>query len=65
MPQREFQITISPEGEVEVEIRGYKGKAACANIAALFEEMIGEVRSFQNTSEAYEPEETVRITQQH
>ena len=65
MPQREFEITIAPNGEVEIHIRGYKGKAACMNVAALFEKTIGEIKSVRETSEAYEPDEPVRAKQQH
>ena len=59
MPQREFDITIGPDGEVEVLVKGYKGKR-CLEIVKLFAEVVGEVKSEQRTSEFYEPEEQVR-----
>ncbi len=67
MPQRELEITIGPDGEVELHIKGYKGKVACRNIAAIFEKVVGEMKSVQDTSEAYEPDEVVRhnVDQQH
>jgi hypothetical protein len=65
MNQKEFAITITPEGRVEVHIQGYKGQAGCRSAAALMEKIIGHIDSRQETSEAYEPEETVRIEQRH
>jgi hypothetical protein len=65
MNQKEFAITITPEGQVEVHIQGYKGKAGCQSAAALMEKIIGHIDSRQETSEAYEPEEIVRIDQHH
>jgi hypothetical protein len=59
MAQREFDITIGPGGEVELHIKGYKGKA-CLEAAKLFEQIVGELQSRQETSEFYEPDEDVR-----
>ncbi len=66
MAQREFDITIGPSGEVNLHIRGYKGKS-CLEVVKLFEKIVGRVKSQQETSEFYEPEEEVRfhIDQQH
>jgi hypothetical protein len=59
MRQREFEITIGPEGSVEVHVKGYKGKG-CLEAIRLFEQMVGPVRDRRLTSEFYDPEEDVR-----
>lgn len=66
MPQREFEITIGKDGEVELRLKGFKGRA-CHDTAKLFEKIVGEIKSEQATVEAYEPEEQVqyRIDQRH
>jgi hypothetical protein len=66
MPQREFDIAISPEGNVELHVKGYKGKA-CLEAMRLFEKIVGELKSQRETSEFYEPDEQVRynIDQRH
>jgi hypothetical protein len=66
MPQREFEVTIGPDGTVEVYVKGYKGKG-CLEAAKIFQEIVGEMKSQQETSEFYEPEEQVqyRIDQRH
>jgi hypothetical protein len=66
MPQREFDITISADGSVELHVKGYKGKH-CLDAVKLFEQIVGEVKSQQVTSEFYEPAEHVRyhIDQKH
>jgi hypothetical protein len=60
MPQREFDITIEPDGSVELHVKGIKGKG-CMEVAKLFEQIVGEMKSQQQTSEFYEPEETVQF----
>ena len=66
MPQREFDITIGPDGNVELHVKGFKGKG-CLEAMKLFEQIVGEVKSQRATSEFYEPEELVsyRIDQRH
>lgn len=59
MRQREFEITIGPDGSVEVHVKGYKGKR-CLEAVKLFEQIVGETRSQQLTSEYYDPEEEVQ-----
>jgi len=59
MPQREFDITIEADGSVHLHVRGYKGKG-CHDAVKLFEQVVGEVKSQQATSEFYEPDEVVR-----
>src|ERR1022692_3565316 len=66
MPQREFEITIAPDGSVEVHVKGYKGKS-CLEAMKIFEQVVGEMKSQRETSEFYEPDEQVRfnIDQRH
>jgi hypothetical protein len=66
MPQREFDILISPKGEVELQVKGYKGKT-CLEAMRLFEQIVGELKSQNVTSEFYEPDEVVqyRLDQRH
>ncbi len=59
MPQREFDITIQPDGSVQVHVMGYKGKS-CLEAVKLFEQVVGVVKSQRETSEFYEPDEQVR-----
>lgn len=61
MPQREFDITIGPDGNVELHVKGFKGKS-CLEAMKLFEQIVGEVKAQRETSEFYEPEEQVRYT---
>jgi hypothetical protein len=60
MPQREFDITIAPDGGVEVHIKGYKGKS-CLEVMKMFEQVVGELKSRNETSEFYEPDEQVQL----
>lgn len=66
MPQREFDITIEPDGSVELQVKGYKGKS-CLEAMKVFAQLVGEVTSQRATSEFYEPEEQVqfRIEEKH
>lgn len=59
MPQREFDITIAPDGQVELHVKGFKGRR-CLEAIKLFEQIVGEMQSQQQTSEFYEPEEQVQ-----
>ena len=60
MAQREFEITIAPDGGVEVHIKGYKGKS-CLEVMKMFEHVVGELKSQNQTSEFYEPDEQVQL----
>jgi hypothetical protein len=66
MAQREFDITIGPDGNVELHVKGFKGRS-CLEAMKLFEKVVGELKSQRETSEFYEPEELVRynIDQRH
>lgn len=60
MPQREFDITINPDGSVEVHVQGFKGRT-CLEAIKAFEEMIGPLKHWSETSEFYEPGQDVQI----
>ena len=60
MAQREFEITIAPNGSVELHVKGFKGRS-CLEAMKLFEQIVGELRDQQLTSEFYEPEEQVQF----
>ena len=66
MPQREYEIIVGPDGNVELHIQGYKGKQ-CLEAVKMFAQIIGEIKSQRETSEFYEPEEELhfRIDQRH
>jgi len=59
MPQRELEITILADGQVELHVKGYKGRK-CLEVIKIFEQLVGEMKSQQQTNEFYEPEEQVR-----
>lgn len=59
MRQREFDITIAPNGDVELHVKGFKGKS-CVEAMKVFEKIVGELKSQRETSEFYEQEEEVR-----
>jgi hypothetical protein len=59
MQHREFDITIEPNGSVELHVKGFKGKS-CLEALKLFEQIVGEVKSRRETSEFYEPDEQVQ-----
>ena len=60
MAQRELEIVIGADGNVQVHVQGYKGKS-CLEAARFLEELIGRTESRQLTSEYYEPDEEVRF----
>ncbi len=59
MQEREFDITIAPDGSVELQVKGIKGKG-CLQVAKLFEQIVGEIKSQEVTTEFYEPDEQVQ-----
>lgn len=63
MPQREFDITIAPDGSVEIQVKGYKGKS-CLEAVKIFEQVVGEMKAQRETSEFYEPDEHVQFNQE-
>jgi hypothetical protein len=60
MKLREYDITISATGEVEIHLEGFRGKG-CLEALKLLESMIGETREVRPTSGYYEPEEDVEL----
>ena len=60
MGQRELEITIEADCTVRMHARGFKGKS-CTEAVKLFEQIVGELRSEEKTSEYYEPDELVRF----
>jgi len=60
MPSREFDITIAPDGNVELHVKGYKGKS-CLEVMKIFEQVVGEMKDRRETSEFYEPDEQVQL----
>jgi len=58
--RKELEITINPNGEVEIVTRGFKGKS-CLQAVAPFEQVLGELKRRELTSEYYEQEETKRV----
>jgi len=64
MPQREFEITIAPDGGVELHVKGYKGRS-CLEATKIFERIVGELRARRETSEFYEPDDRVQLNIDH
>lgn len=62
MPNREFDIVVAPDGQVDLKVSGYSGKR-CLEALELFRQIVGEVQSQTPTHEFYGPEEEVRIQQ--
>ena len=60
MPSRELDISISPDGHVEVHVQGYKGRS-CLDAVKLLEQIVGELKAQHETSEFYEPDEVVQF----
>jgi hypothetical protein len=56
MPEHEFDLTIGKNGDVELRVKGFKGRA-CFDALKVFEQLVGEMKLQQQSSEFYEPEE--------
>lgn len=54
-----MNITITPSGEIKVQIEGVKGKK-CLDFSKAFEESLGEVTDRKFTSEYYQEESVKR-----
>ena len=64
MVQRhELEITIKPSGEVEVDVKGLKGKA-CLEPIKFFEQTVGRVKAKRLTAEYYAPEPKAHLVDQ-
>ena len=55
--RKELEVTIKPDGEVEILTHGFKGKS-CLDAVAPFQAVLGELTHQEYTSEYYEREET-------
>ncbi|MHB1001345.1 MAG: DUF2997 domain-containing protein [Armatimonadota bacterium] len=58
--KHELEIEINAMGDVNVKVKGAKGKQ-CLQYVELFKS-IGEIKDTQVTSEIYEPEPGVQLT---
>lgn len=59
--RRELEISIAPDGTVQVHVKGMPGKQ-CLKIKEILEKSVGPLQSQQLTSEYYEPEDPARIS---
>jgi len=55
MSDKELEIVIQPNGDLEMTTHGIKGKR-CLDWARLVESLVGKLRSLEHTPEYYEPE---------
>lgn len=58
--KKDIIITIGPDGEVKLEVKGVPG-ADCLDLTKFLEDELGDVTDRQHTSEYYQEEEEVRI----
>jgi len=61
--RHELEIIILPSGEVQVDVKGLKGKA-CLEPMQIFEQTIGRIKTKRLTAEYYTPEPSVHIADQ-
>ncbi len=65
--KHELNISIGPDGNIEIEVKGVKG-ADCLAITKELEEALGVVRTREHTSEYYQQkqsqQEQVKITEE-
>jgi hypothetical protein len=59
--KRELEISIAPDGTVQVHVSGFPGKQ-CLKVKQLLEEVVGPLQSQRLTSEYYEPETETHIS---
>ncbi len=59
--RRDIEVTIAPDGTVQVHVSGMPGKQ-CLQIRELLEETLGPLQSQTLTSEYHAPEEPTRIS---
>ena len=53
--KRELEVSIAPDGTVQVHVTGFPGKQ-CLKVKEMLEEIVGPLQSQRLTSEYYEPE---------
>jgi hypothetical protein len=54
--KEEFEITIGPNGEIQIEVKGAKGKS-CVELTAFLEQALGEVKSKDFKPEYHQQED--------
>lgn len=54
--KQELEISITPEGEVKIEVKGVKG-SSCLDVTKEIEEALGVVTDREHTSEYYQQEQ--------
>lgn len=52
MSQAEFEIVISPEGKVEIEVKGVQGNS-CTDLTRFLEEALGDIDERNFKAEYY------------
>ena len=62
MESQEMEITISPSGEVKIQVKGVHG-AQCLDLTKGLEQGLGTVEDRQLTSEYYEQQQTQQNNQ--
>ena len=60
MRRRDVEITIDRDGNVQMRVRGMKGKA-CLDLTAALEQGLGEVSGRELTQEYYESESGTEV----
>lgn len=60
MSQPEFEISIQPDGQVKVLVKGVSGRT-CLNYADMIAEIVGKEVQRELTAEYYEQDTGVRI----
>jgi hypothetical protein len=63
MSGEEIEITIGPDGEVNLETHGIKG-AACNKVMAAFVQALGKLKSAEQTEEFFEAAIDVEVESQ-
>lgn len=58
--KEEFEITIGPNGEIQIEVKGTKGKS-CVELTAFLERALGEVTSRDLKPEYYQQEDKASL----
>ena len=63
MKKHDIEIEIRADGQVQVHVKGLKGKS-CMNYVEFFKRVVGEVKSKQLTHEYYEPDEARIVSEE-
>jgi hypothetical protein len=59
--KRDIEVSIAPDGRVQVHVKGMPGKQ-CLKVRQLLEEVLGPLESQRLTSEYYEPEDDLPVS---